>query len=359
MDLQRLFDDKYITRETLDWIRPLWEQELALVAEVREAAAARDSLFANNEHGSDDDEEETENDESGLMISSVFIRDLGGVTLSFWMDDHSAGHGNRVWHASIAMCIYLKRMLLPSWTSRISSQESSCNFRCLELGAGTALPSLFLGHLFANEMEASSVNRKTKPLIHITDGKQYRNIRQILLSLSKQPAQVLLSSTFRVSPHNWGEGLGNNGDSDSCFFQREFVHPYHLIIVSDCIYNPTYHDELLQSIAATLKLPNEETGEDGGCAVISFSLHGNTPDHDIWDFLQVKIPSKRHPVHEHWRLQAWSRNADSKNGESSACDGRNGWNMEQKMKDLGLWTANINPKRWLSYIYEVRWVPTT
>jgi hypothetical protein len=223
----------------------------------------------------------------------------------------------------------------------------------MELGAGTFLPSLFLGHLVAND---SHVHPEIKPVLHITDGKQYRNIRQILFSLSNQPTQVRESASFRVSPHNWGQNI------DVFLAQESASGGYDLIIVSDCIYNPTYHRDLLKTIAATLRLP--ATPDDpGGRVILTFSLHGNTPDRDIWNFIDRVIPEET--CHDEWKLQARPVQDDlmtesfasfaSSHEKQQPVVGRHGWDMEETMKELGLWTANIEPKRWFSFLYEIMW----
>ncbi|KAL3923155.1 MAG: hypothetical protein SGILL_001814 [Bacillariaceae sp.] len=240
-------------------------------------------------------------------------------------------------------------------------RQTSISFQCLELGAGVALPSLFLGHLFAGDTNPP-VQSFNKALLHITDGKQYRNIRQILFSLSRQPKQVLKSAFFRVSPHNWGKGVD---EEDGSFLAQECPdaapRSYDLVIVSDCIYNPTYHRDLLKTIAATLRLPEKESEDEGGRAILSFSLHGNTPDKDIWDFVDKVVPETRHG---HWRMQARRvkhdfisslRTTSGSQQKPQPVQGRHGWDMESTMKDLGLWTANIEPKRWFSFVYEITW----
>jgi hypothetical protein len=380
MDLSKLCSYGVITDETLNWIQPYWNEELAQVEELREAKAnncgggSGDPLFGSQSDEDDDDSQQQQQD-NGLFVSRKSISSLEGVSLSFYMDDFSTGHGNHVWHASIAMCIYVRRWLKESY-QRLDT------FRCIEFGAGTALPSLFLAHslfsLQSKEPLSSKNKRKGRPFVHITDARQYRNIRQILLSLSIQPKAILEEIFFRVSPHNWGEGLGgvtdqkNTEKESSDFLQqegrcqsmsKEDVETYDLIIVSDCIYNPTYHRELLKSISATLRLPicmEEEEGiEDGGCAIVSFSLHGNTPDKDIWDFIEKVIPEQRHITDTTWRLQARPIPKDDSTDERTTQaleEGRFGWNMEETMKNLDLWTANMDPKRWYAYLYEIKWV---
>jgi Lysine methyltransferase len=368
MDLEKLREANIITKETFDWLLPLWLQELEDRRQFRDSRAQ--NLFTrNNDDGGGEEEEEEDLEEDSLVMTRETIRDLQGVTLAFWMDNGSTGHGNRVWHSSVAMCLYLKHYSYVVLDN--DGQLNSTPFRSLELGAGTALPSLYLGHILSTKSAATAV--PYQPLIHITDGKQYRNIRQILVSLSKQPSSVLDGASFRVSPHNWGEGL--DAEDSNSFLACECSrigskkdgdkgppHTYDLILVSDCIYNPQYHHDLMKTIAATLRLPQDDSSDNGGKAILSFSLHGNTPDQDIWNFLDHVVPQTRK---EKWQLTAHPIQKEVIKSSSvtprpQPVEDRYGWDMEETMKDLGLWTAHMEPKRWFSFLYEIRWTtPTT
>jgi hypothetical protein len=339
MNLQKLHEDGIISKDTLDWLLPLWQQELEDNERLRE-------VQTNNPFFDIDDQGDT--------FTKETIQNLEGITFSFWMDVASTGHGNHVWHSSIAMCIYLKKHYL---SKRYKPGSSSlANQKSLELGAGTALPSLFLSHLLASQIDSPLSHQR--PLVHITDGKQYRNIRQILFSLSTQPTHIIKNVSSRVSPHNWGECF-----DDETWMEKsnqghtEHVHSncYDLVLVSDCIYNPLFHGDLLKTIAANLRLPHAMTDDDGGGkAVLSFSLHGNTPDQDIWNFIDHSIKEIRHGS---WRLTVrpiampWQH---AKNRQQPV-EGRYGWDMEDTMRQLGMWTARIEPKRWFSYLYEISW----
>jgi hypothetical protein len=92
----------------------------------------------------------------------------------------------------------------------------------------------------------------------------------------------------------------------------------------------------------------------GGCAIVSFSLHGNIGDDAVWNFFDFANIT-RSPDGE-WRLQAVP--VSTLSSESSSSDGANGgWNMEERMKELGVWVAQLEPRRWIAYLYELRWVP--
>lgn len=365
MDLQKLLSDDIITQDTYEWLVPLWQKELDDIAEIQNACANGADLFGVNNEGLNgvDDDNNTESDIL-LMVSKNTIQNLHGISFSFYTDSRCTGHGDRVWHASIAICLYLKQFL---------HQMSLRTFRSLELGAGTALPSLFLGQLVAAMRNSTAPISMTKPFIHITDASQYRNIRQILLSLSRQDKEVLSSSSFRVSPHNWGQGIEETDsfisfwtqstrkryqdveDNDDDQVDSEHNN-YDLIIVSDCIYNPKHHHALLKTIAATLRFPAcDTTPHAGGKAILSFSLHGNAPDQDIWNFVDKTIPSTRSGG---WHLVALPVQDGGvlENQETrQPVPGRHGWDLEQIMQDFGIWTAHFDRKRWFSYLYVISW----
>jgi len=339
-DLEGLWKNTVITQETYEWLKPLHDQETADLEEIRRAALER----KNNPFYDNDSE-----DEDGLLTTTTTtLEGIEGTPFSvrFVSDTNSSGHGNKVWHASIATCRYLKhRFLLPS------NEES---FRCLELGAGTAVPSLFLAKLIA-----SSTERGPHTVLRITDAKYYRNIMQILRSVDldrHEPVPADASVKIEVHPHNWGEPIGFGKETGTA----DPSSPHDLVIVSDCIYNPEYHDDLLASLSRTLAIPL--SGQKGGIAVVSFSLHGNVKDEVIWDFLESKLPSQKLTAGRvEWRLQAkcvsFGQNIAGDTSNQEHVPVREGWDMENTMNELGMETEGIKPERWIAYVYEITWVP--
>ena len=346
MDFHILIDQGVITEATRNWLEPQWEKEQAERKELEEALGG--GIF----DGHDDDEDDDDVlDHNRAMIPKTIT--IGGVTFSYCQDDRSVGHGNRVWHASIATCLYLKSLVE-------SSPLASSSFHVLELGAGTALPSLFLAQVLAKR----EVSNSSRPFLHVTDSQNFRNIQQILWSIGEQSVKVQDRIAFRVSPHNWGQGIGVGNDNRS-FLDTECPEKepnrYDVIIVSDCIYNPNYHVPLLESVARMLKFPDGSGRHSGGRAIISFSLHGNTTNETVWDFLDLVHGMKS--LDQQWRLAAAPVSAlcnddlIAKDG-SMEYVGKGGWNMEDTMKKLDLWAANLDPQRWIAYLYEVTWTKT-
>ncbi|OEU14359.1 hypothetical protein FRACYDRAFT_240899 [Fragilariopsis cylindrus CCMP1102] len=448
LDLKQLLDNDIITISTYDWFKPLYEKELNDIKEIQDAAQLRklNPFFTNdNDNDSDDDD--------GLStMTKTTINNIEDVQsdIQFLTDTNSSGHGNKVWHASIATCRYLKNLLLIEHDDSDDDDADGTSqsllpvplplpsFHCLELGAGTALPSLFLSQLLLllpTDTGTAGIQNKNKFIIHITDAKEYRNIKQILMSIelqllarkSKATATATDSTdttkcmciSYRVSPHNWGETTdllnmnlnkknehAETGDelallisTSKSYSNKSNNNIYDLIIISDCIYNPQYHDVLLDSLVSTLKLPTSEqvveehdgSASDGsnsngvgnrsngsGRAVISFSLHGNVDDSNIWSFINTKIPSRttkmktkfHHPstINEqddvnlvvyklHARCVSTATSSSSQDNDIDIdIDNDEGWYMKETMTKLGLESDGIDEKRWYAYVYEITWV---
>lgn len=348
MNFERFVKDGLISMTTRDWIEPLWHREEEEVKGVREAVETNHNLFGN------DNEEEEEGFTNDHIVERTSLTILE-TKINYQQDDNSSGHGNRVWAAAIATCYFLRHYNLKNVRS----------LRSVELGAGTAVPSLYLAHLLVDQESHILLDSSC---VHITDAKQYRNIRQILASVAQQPESLRQRVQFRVSPHDWGIGVGMDGDrsflNDECCFgavdSNRFA--YDLVVVSDCIYNFRYHSKLLHSIAGTLALPMDlQEGDptsaghqEGGCAIVSFSLHGNTSDSAVWKFFEMA--NSMYSFDGKWRLQSdpvssvASLNA-YRVGET------NGYDMEAIMKGIGAWIGHLEPRRWTVYLYTLRWVP--
>jgi len=365
MDFDELVRDGMITVSTREWMEPFWRLDEEQTKEAREARTSYNIFFLPNDH---DDEEDSSD---GFMEEDSSTINIHGTTIPFRIEDTSTGHGNRVWAASVATCFYI----FDHFYERKDLLNSTPTFHSIELGAGTALPSLYLAHLLATGDDFSNNNNdddnNNKPSVHITDAKQYRNILQILTSVLLQPDLVRRRVQFHVFPHDWGTRIDvRNGDDETSFplldegplQANTITNVYDLVLVSDCIYDSNYHDALLKSISNTLALPTHRgipgmmTGHDsqGGRALVSFSLHGNIDDDAVWKFLEL-AETTRSPD-GHWRLR-YAPVSSLSSGSSSDTSPKIGWNMEESMKELGIWVAHLEPSRWIAYLYELRWVP--
>jgi len=342
MDLKNLFERSIISQHTIDWIAPLDEKERTDLEEIRTGAISQRLFDSDIDAGDSDDS--THGEELGGLLESRSI-ELNGIEVRYACDGRSSGHGNTIWHASIAACLHVEKLL---------AEFDERPLRVLELGAGAAVPSLFVANSVAKHRRNWN-DAGAKPTVHITDAKECHNIRQILISVSRQPEEVTGAVQFVVSPHNWG------AHGAACLLEQECLCKtlYDLIIVSDCIYNPDFHDALVDSIAALLKKPGCEkvSGADnddgGGIAVVTFSLHKNTSDDNVWKFFQ-KVEERKADVGFRLRF----RPADDTRPAISATIPRaagGGWQMEDVMKELQLWKANMNPSRWVAYVYQITW----
>eukprot|EP00535_Pseudo-nitzschia_heimii_P008677 CAMPEP_0197179040 /NCGR_PEP_ID=MMETSP1423-20130617/4116_1 /TAXON_ID=476441 /ORGANISM="Pseudo-nitzschia heimii, Strain UNC1101" /LENGTH=655 /DNA_ID=CAMNT_0042628885 /DNA_START=153 /DNA_END=2120 /DNA_ORIENTATION=- len=440
-----------ISKATYGWLKPLHDEELADLEEARIASEERKSnpFYHHHHHhhhhrrsGCDDDSDDSDDFltttttsielPGGVPLRPREEKDGGGgnngvVVVRFVSDTNSTGHGNKVWHASIAACRYLRTRgavrLLETAATKTTTKKTTTKkkvvVRSLELGAGTAVPSLYLAELLRREEKAeASTNGPTNGptthfLVRITDARRYRNIAQILRSVDlqqqqQQPSSMSMSMSndvrLEVHPHDWGDDVvpgcfdveGGGGGDDECEEEEEADRDdddeeddedeqHDLVVVSDCIYDPEHHDALLRSLARTLALPPPKGGGSGGggggVAVLSFSLHGNVSDEAIWEFLEEKLPStvrtrrtnnnKKKKKNQDddddgtvWRLRArcfsTTTTFESEPPEEEDDDDqelvREGWNMESTMDRLGMVTEGLAPERWLAYVYEITWV---
>jgi hypothetical protein len=404
-NLGSLWNDKVITKGTYEWLKPLHDQETADLEEIKLAAEERkNNPFHQHDADSDDDDSDEEDGNNMLTTSTKTIKGIEGTNtvVSFVTDTNSSGHGNKVWHASIATCRYLKERFLPLVNS---NSTSSSPFRCLELGAGTAVPSFFLAQTLLlrlrdeNETAIEKGDDQQQPpqqiILRITDAKFYRNIMQILRSVEVQKSPKkgeccihAQDSPVRIEvhPHNWGDDIGfgtaaaskgedeseddNNHTGDQCDSQHD------LVIVSDCIYNPNFHDDLLVTLSRTLAVPTNKEKTNGGIAVVSFSLHGNVQDSAIWEFLDQKLPStirnderngdnsgvvlrlnaKCVSTEADTQAQSQAREEPTNAEQQQEPAIREGWNMESTMTELGMVTEGMQSERWLAYVYEITWI---
>ncbi|KAF4468177.1 nicotinamide n-methyltransferase [Fusarium albosuccineum] len=110
----------------------------------------------------------------------------------------------------------------------------------LELGAGTALPSIMGGLLGANRVVITDY--PAEPVLKTLQTNVARNIQP---SLSPCPDKTTPSSSVLVEGHSWGEMTDSLSRSNQHAFDR--------IIVADCLWMPWQHANLHRSIAFFLR----------------------------------------------------------------------------------------------------------
>jgi len=222
--------------------------------------------------------------------------DDGGVKIVFILSDSYEGFGDILWSSAryvantISNPITCQELLSPLLLSlrgnddndldKLASQQHPLQGTSfLEVGAGAGVPSLAAMKCGANVVctDLKDTNR-IRSMAECAE----RNFRQI-----GDDNAILLANAIktRVCPHDWGSPIysvikalndndsgcnENDNDNDNDKEQRLFD----VIIAADCCYMPWWHKELLDSIHKLLS--------ERGVAIISFALHGNTDDDDVW-----------------------------------------------------------------------------
>ena len=118
---------------------------------------------------------------------------------------------------------------------------------------------------FVNQETFDAIQMSVDKNIKIWGGSQDVNDRVVIMS------------------HTWGEEMEkltqqtNNYEDDG-----EFQHSVDLLIASDCIYNPTYHNSLLESATSAMSSSNNSS-----LFIVGYSLHGNVPPSHILNFFNL------------------------------------------------------------------------
>lgn len=135
----------------------------------------------------------------------------------------------------------------------------------LELGAGTALPSIMGGLLGARRVAVTDY--PADPVIDVLRANVQRNIKP---ELSPSPEAVTPTSQVVVEGHSWGELSDTFSITNSHAFDR--------IIAADCLWMPWQHGNLHRSIAHFLrKTP------DARCWVVAGFHTGRLKMRDFYD----------------------------------------------------------------------------
>ena len=320
MDLAHLRSLHVISQETLAWFQPLWEKELEEAAEIAECTDFQID-WDDTEHIAEERPLTERRIAPACIFDKLEIPDgATTVLVEYARSSCATAHGNAIWAAAIAAAKYVGDLLAVQGLQ----QHFLRKVRILELGAGIGIPSLFLaqklGDMQADGREPGSCEswEPTYQQIFVTDARSYHNIRQILFSVLRHRHLKL----FRVAPHDWGE-VDSSG-------VMQFVHEqcqdltFDFVVAADCIYNPEFHQPLLDSICRAMAID--------GRAIVTFSLHPNTAEENVWTFLDH---AKLRGLHVH----------DPLNGATD---------FEPMMRMLGLWQANMGT-RYLVHIRELSW----
>lgn len=228
------------------------------------------SLFGgNNSDDDDNDEDEQVTEYSWSCQDTKVIYHLAFL---------APGHGDAVWNSSDCIAQHLllpeyRAKLLGGSTSRLL--ESWPPISALEFGAGAALPSMILFKAGTKRLLSTDqkINEETFDALHLSfqkNGQQW--------GISKEQIQ----DRIRVLPHSWGEDMDKlreaaviDGDSSN-----DETGNIELLVASDCIYDPTYHRALLESVAGTM---SRTTGR----FVVGYSFHLNVPPAKVVEFFAL------------------------------------------------------------------------
>lgn len=216
------------------------------------------SMFARQD---DSDEEETE-----YQDIAEYSWSYQGVRLIYHLAFLAPGHGNCLWNASDCIA---KHLLFPEHRERLFGADVLKKMHwpprsALEFGAGAALPSMALlkegvEHLICTDRK---VNQETFEALELSVQK---NSDQWGISKSSIEERV------HLLPHTWGIDVDKlkipAGDVD-------------LLIASDCIYDPTHHQSLLESASATIS-------KQSGLLVVGYSFHMNVSPDRVLEFFAV------------------------------------------------------------------------
>lgn len=210
------------------------------------------SMFSNR-----DDEEDSDHE-----AISEHVWNCGDVSIIYHLAFLAPGHGNSVWNSSECIALHLSLYRKKLFGEEIERQLKWPPKKALEFGAGAALPSMVLF--------------KEGSKVICTDGftneDTFEALELSFLKNSKQWGIEMeeMKKRTMVVPHSWGEEIEKlQNDSDGSDFD--------ILVASDCIYDPTYHQALLESAVAFM-------AKENGLFVVGYSFHMNVPPAQVLKF---------------------------------------------------------------------------
>lgn len=78
-----------------------------------------------------------------------------------------------------------------------------------------------------------------------------------------------------VFPYDWGSSV----EDIMMHLKKDGQDRFDVLVAADCLFMPWFHSELLESIDLLLS--------DCGVAILTFPLHGNVPEGQIWGFVDM------------------------------------------------------------------------
>lgn len=226
----------------------------------------------------DDDDADDDND---MSKHSWICPSNPSISIIYHLTMYAPGHGNRIWNSSACIAQHL---LIPELRSKIIESSRDQLIRqmvwppttCLEFGAGAALPSLALLHEGAHRVVLTDSARANNRTFDALGKSVHSNAKVWNMN------QDEISNRVKIVPHTWGEEIDElrrvlgNGDRGRDEGDNSLAD---LVIASDCIYNPNHHTSLLQSAVGLMS--------SNGLFIVGYSLHGNAPPDQIFNFFHV------------------------------------------------------------------------
>ncbi|GMI03326.1 hypothetical protein TrRE_jg11616 [Triparma retinervis] len=179
----------------------------------------------------------------------------GELQVVYHLDWAAPGHGDALWNS----CRVIARLLLNAPPSSPYLPLSPPSI-ALEFGSGAALPSMCLMKLGC-------------PLVLSTDQPGSESTFAAIEKSARSNADTWgVPKTVAALPLQWGAGSG-------AVLERTGGRKVDLLIASDCIYDPSYHSDLLESAGGLIS--------KDGTFVVGYSLHNNVPEGRVEKFFDL------------------------------------------------------------------------
>ena len=215
------------------------------------------SQFVRTMFSNRDDEEDSDHE-----AISEHVWNCGDVSIIYHLAFLAPGHGDSVWNSSECIALHLSLYRKKLFGEEIERQLKWPPKKALEFGAGAALPSMVLFK------EGSKVvctdgftNEDTFEALELSF---LKNSKQWGIEMEEKKKRTM------VVPHSWGEEIEKlQNDSDGSDFD--------VLVASDCIYDPTYHQALLESAVVFM-------AKENGLFIVGYSFHMNVPPAQVLKF---------------------------------------------------------------------------
>lgn len=270
--------------EIVDWIRreenayeetpyydPFHEEEEEKPSRVRYWSSSKSNLDGSGGFDERQSNSQIDSQEEGATQEIAPVRVAYIISEKNWQ-----GFGDTVWASSRHLANQIAdadkcRTLIPFLnklgTDQLAAHHPLEGIAFVELGAGTGIPSWTAMHCGARVV---CTDQPVVDRIRCMSESAERNSRLILEK--KSDALPFL----RVHPHLWGKSY----DAVLRALNINGSERFKVVAAADCCYMPWLHNELLDSIENLLDT-------DEGVALITFALHGNTDDKDVWGIVDL------------------------------------------------------------------------